>query len=287
MLKLKPSDYKTPVQWMSEGKIAINDSVIETCITTNKYGAPMERNGVQLTYQYVAPQNVREATEQEQEEFWQHHRRPAGVKNPAPIKEKEIIIPIANNKHIIIFDTETTGFSNSDEILQLSIFKKNNMCLLDTYIKPVNKTYWGVAMTINHITPQMVKDSPTANELLFKVKDIFENADIIVGHNVSFDARMISNIFGVNIPKEKLYDTLSQFKKDKSEGPYKLENAVEFYCGKEILDSFLTGAHSSSVDTLATVAVFNAQQERIKEQCHLSNNVLENNYEQLELDIEY
>lgn len=129
--------------------------------------------------------------------------------------------------------------------------------MLDTYIKPLHKTRWDSAMEVHHITPQMVKNAPLSHQIAPIVRDIFSSAEVVVGHNASFDSRMVEQCLGIAIPKNKLYDTMTEFKKT-GYGSYKLKDAVTYYC-PEKLSSYQAGTHNSKVDALLTLAVYKQQ----------------------------
>lgn len=169
------------------------------------------------------------------------------------------------NNDIIIFDTETTGTYNTDEILQISIYDITGKSIYDTYIKPYNKKEWKDAEAVNHISPDMVKNAPYAYEIAPIINDIFNNAKKIVGHNVNFDVRMVKNNFAIFIPNDKLYDTMKVFKQQyPGREHYKLIDAVNVYC-PEILEQYNENAHNSSVDTYATAMVYNQQIQKTKD----------------------
>ncbi len=70
------------------------------------------------------------------------------------------------NKYIVL-DTETTGLNAAeDELLQVSIIDNEGAVLFDSYIKPTQHTEWAEAERINHISPEMVADSPTIEEVI-------------------------------------------------------------------------------------------------------------------------
>lgn len=164
---------------------------------------------------------------------------------------KRVMIPYG----IVVFDVETTGFSKSAEVIQISIYDIFENPILETYVKPRAKS-WDEAMAVNHITPEMVKDAPTAPELAARIRDIFNSADRVVGFNVSFDARMVEQSFGTKIIQPKLYDTYSHFKKEHPETKgKKLEDAVKVYC-PELYSEYSEGKHDAGVDTRATVKIF-------------------------------
>lgn len=160
----------------------------------------------------------------------------------------------------IVFDVETTGFSYTSEILQISIMDINGNALLDTYVRPSHTKEWPQAMAVHHITPDKVKNAPTASELASKVRDIFESVDTVIGYNVSFDVRMVKQNFGIDVPKEKIHDLLPVFKQQFPSGGHKLNDAVQTYC-PEIYEEYSSDAHSSSTDTYATLMVFLKQVE--------------------------
>lgn len=97
--------------------------------------------------------------------------------------------------NIICLDTETTGINRlSDEILQLSIIDGSGAVLFNEYIKPVHHECWTEAERVNHISPSMVKDCKPLLYYADTIKQILENADVIVGYNLhDFDLPFISN----------------------------------------------------------------------------------------------
>lgn len=166
---------------------------------------------------------------------------------------------------IVIFDTETTGFSSSAEILQISVVDINGNTILDTYIKPTRATSWPQSMEIHHISPEMVKDAPSPIEIAPIIRNIFESADLVVGFNVNFDIRMLKQNFGIFIPPEKKYDVFSQFKKDfPIQNSHKLGDAVKLYC-PDMVSKYEESKHSSLTDTLVTSKVFLKQLDMQKD----------------------
>lgn len=97
------------------------------------------------------------------------------------------------NKYIVL-DTETTGLNAAeDELLQVSIIDNEGAVLFDSYIKPTQHTEWAEAERINHISPDMVADSPTIEEVISEINDILKRYDKIVGYNVRFDADFLKH----------------------------------------------------------------------------------------------
>lgn len=173
---------------------------------------------------------------------------------------------------MVTFDTETTGVSPKyDDVIQITIAGQNGEILLSTYVKPQNCAEWKDAEEINHITPGMVSDAPSAEKVAVVVRQIFDAADLIVGYNVAFDTRMVEARFGVSFEEKQVLDVLSLFRKyakdllTKVEGEkdkyllpsgeqvdLKLLSAVKAVLGEREYDEFLGSAHDAEADTLET-----------------------------------
>ena len=183
---------------------------------------------------------------------------------------------------IACFDTETTGVDLTiDELLQITIVDENCNILLESYIRPVNRTSWLNAEKVNRISPDMVKDAPTAKELAPKIKEIFDAADKIVGYNVGFDVGFVKKDCKIDIDDNKVEDCLKIFraecKKKKVTLPHhKLGDAVDFYC-PEAKAAYLSNAHDASCDAIATMKVFNAQLDDTKQRYYEKTTELSSN----------
>lgn len=170
-------------------------------------------------------------------------------------KDNEVKIdPSLYTGRIIAFDTETTGVGRTDEILQISIVNEKEETVLSNYFKPERHISWPAAMSVNNITPEMVKDSPCIRRYIPLLKNIFDKADVIVGHNVAFDIRMLNHL-GVEVDKDKTFCTCNYFKKDCSLGRHKLIDAVTYYCPQALAD-FEGKMHDALPDAIAALRVY-------------------------------
>lgn len=116
--------------------------------------------------------------------------------------------------NFIVFDLETTGLKKEySEIIELGAIKfRNNKPVetFHTFVKPKKKITAEIT-SINGITNEMVKNSPSIDEVIPKFLDFIED-DILVAHNASFDMGFILNyLYNNNYKKirNKVIDTLS------------------------------------------------------------------------------
>ena len=182
---------------------------------------------------------------------------------------RQPVVPRANPSGIIVLDTETTGldpFGERDEMLQLSIIDGDGNTLLDTYIKPKWHDVWPGAESVNGISPEMVKDAPSPEELVPAVKGIFESADVLVGYNVNFDLAFLS-VWGICLEERQVVvDVMQEFAEVYGEwNDYfesykwqKLTTAAQYY-------GFRFQAHNSLEDARATLYVYKAMRKHKEE----------------------
>lgn len=95
----------------------------------------------------------------------------------------------------VVFDLETTGVScKEDEIIEISAVKVVNGIVVDEFSFLVNPNMLipYSASSVNGITNDMVKDSPSIDTVLVEFID-FVGDFILVGHNIhSFDLKFIN-----------------------------------------------------------------------------------------------
>lgn len=134
-------------------------------------------------------------------------------------------------KDFVVIDLETTGFSNEDEIIQLSVEKiKNNKVdsTFDTFVKPKNKKVSTQIMYLTGIFPEQLDQAPSIDE----VREDFEAfiGDFpVLGHNIGFDSRFLLNV-GVDISERIFCDTVEYAKTKLIDTPnYKLVTLKDYF----------------------------------------------------------
>ncbi|WP_274585338.1 3'-5' exonuclease [Neisseria leonii] len=105
-------------------------------------------------------------------------------------------------KSILGIDTETTGLTRDDCIVQLALVRLNPLTF-ETEERYGTLVYTDVpvhpkAQAVHGISPEMLAGAPSWEEVLrdSPLLPWLESADIILGHNVGFDLRMLG------VPKE-------------------------------------------------------------------------------------
>ena len=107
----------------------------------------------------------------------------------------------------IAFDLETTGLSREDDlIIEIGMVKVQDGEIIERFQSFVNP---GVPLrdeisVLTGITDEMLKDAPSIFDLLDRVSD-FVKGEVLVGHNVEFDAGFLSKYIPI---ENTLLDTL-------------------------------------------------------------------------------
>lgn len=103
------------------------------------------------------------------------------------------VIQKANNKDLsqtfVVFDLETTGFSNkNDKITEIGAVKVENFKVVDRFSQLINpeKDISYKVQELTGITNNLIKDKPTIEEILPKFLD-FIGDSVLVAHNANFD----------------------------------------------------------------------------------------------------
>ena len=100
----------------------------------------------------------------------------------------------AEKGRVVVFDTETTGISDQDEIIQFAAVEYVGGELtrtFDRYVVPRCMIH-PEAEAVHHITmPFLVEHGIPATQALEEFFDFLGNGALLVGHNLRFDFRML------------------------------------------------------------------------------------------------
>ena len=167
-----------------------------------------------------------------------------------------------DRRRVLFFDLELTGVYDHDEIISVSIVDATGEVLMDTLIKPVHKKKWNRTEKIHGITPAMVQDSPTLEELTPRIKELFENADNIIAFGVSTDYSHIKYIYETEKERKRLHDKVRccsiEFVRFQNEH-YPDQNHASLGDAMACLNIGWDGIpHSSIADTIGCMKVWEA-----------------------------
>jgi len=108
-------------------------------------------------------------------------------------------------ERVLFFDLELTGVYDHDEIISVSITNANGEVLMDTLVKPLRKKKWNRTEKIHGISPAMVQDAPTLDDIIPTLKEMFANADNLIAFGVSTDYSHIKYIYETEREQEELH----------------------------------------------------------------------------------
>lgn len=154
----------------------------------------------------------------------------------------------------IFLDTETTGLSLDDEILEIAIVDTDGSTLLNTLIKPKHRTSWPQAQKIHGISPAMLKHFPDIDPWVPIIREICEGRHLVI-YNADYDMQYLHFIVG--LPRQISCAMLAFCRLYGSERWQKLDFAVS-YCGYQ----FDGDAHRALSDARAARAVWNYIEKR-------------------------
>lgn len=165
---------------------------------------------------------------------------------------------------LIFFDTETTGNTEKDFLIQIA-YKHDNESFVDLY-KPEIKIP-PEASAIHHITNKMVENKPIFKEGTDqpKIKKLFEDENsILVAHNAPFDL-MIINKEGI-IPSRFICTLRVARELDK-------EGKIEKYNLQYLRYLLDLGVEAQAHDALGDVLVLEKLFERLKKKMMIPTEV--------------
>lgn len=170
-------------------------------------------------------------------------------------EEDTEICDALKNKDYVVFDLETTGLEyNKHEIIEIGAVKISNGKIIETFttlIKP-KRSITQETIIVNGITNEMVKNSPSIEEVLPDFYKFCENC-ILVAHNMIFDFGFINHYGLLNNYKfeNERQDTLILSRnKIKSLKRFNLKALATY------LNVSLVNAHRAINDAMATAEIF-------------------------------
>lgn len=91
--------------------------------------------------------------------------------------------------NFVILDTETTGFENTDVVIELGIIDNNGKALYQSHFD-TDIEINAFAAKCNHLTKASLKGKPHIKDEWLKIREVLKDK-VIVGHNIPFDERLL------------------------------------------------------------------------------------------------
>lgn len=174
------------------------------------------------------------------------------------------------NKSWLCFDTETTGLTKWDDVLQITCIDDNEN-VINEYFNTRPRYYnlkkggqsvrrkktWNDSEKVHHITPEMVKDKLSFYERKDEFKKLFKQYPIVLGYNVTFDVNAVW--YGIYHHIEwysAIIDVFHLWKEFKKKYNIETENNKLVTVAKYFDYDFSEVAHDSKEDVYATIYVF-------------------------------
>lgn len=109
----------------------------------------------------------------------------------AKARNKKLLEKIASLE-VVYLDTETTGLKAppKDEIVEIAIIDDAGKILLNSLVKPTYRKRWNDAQDIHGITPKMVADAPTLEELAPQIEEAIRGKHLVI-YNAKYDMKYL------------------------------------------------------------------------------------------------
>ena len=93
----------------------------------------------------------------------------------------------------VYLDTETTGLSADDEIIEIAIIDDDGEPLINTLVKPINHTSWPEAQKIHGLSSIDLRHAPTQSEITNKIKEIVRDKCVVI-YNAPYDSQYLPEL---------------------------------------------------------------------------------------------
>ena len=110
------------------------------------------------------------------------------------------------NMDIICLDAE---FTESEELLELSVFNLDGKEVYHRFFKPEQISEWRT--DIHHITPEMVADEPTFAQCREEVQRLLDSAFALTGFAVGNDLRVLTRSGIAGLETKRMIDVKDMY----------------------------------------------------------------------------
>ncbi|GAC1605792.1 MAG: 3'-5' exonuclease [Aquirhabdus sp.] len=155
---------------------------------------------------------------------------------------------------IMGFDTETTGLKpmEGDKIIEIALltYDAATRQVIDKYVQRIDpeRSISASAQDIHGISYESLVGMPKFKQIAYEVKNRLDDADLIVAHNLNFDAEFLICEFaacGLKVPDMPSIDTMAEARWACAEGKFPKLSELCFALG---VTYDQTAAHAADYD---------------------------------------
>jgi len=151
----------------------------------------------------------------------------------------------------VYLDTETTGVSDDDEIVELTIIDDYGEPLINTLVKPRYHTSWPDAQRVHGIAPIDLRHAPTQSQISDKIRDAVRDTRVVI-YNAPYDSQYLPEL-------EEAAEVRCAMREFADWNKSKWINLVN---ATKIVGYAWEGAHRALADTKALRAVWHFLQKK-------------------------
>jgi len=152
----------------------------------------------------------------------------------------------------VYLDTETTGVSDDDEIVELTIIDDYGEPLINTLVKPRYHTSWPDAQRVHGIAPIDLRHAPTQSQISDDIRKVVKGKRVVI-YNAPYDSQYLPELEEA----AEVRCAMREFAEYNKSKWINLGNATK------IVGYEWEGAHRALADTLALRAVWHFLQTRL------------------------
>lgn len=195
----------------------------------------------------------------------------AGMNQPPAMNERRARVCAWAHRYLhqtkawAVLDTETTGFTHRDEVIELALVDASGVVLFSSLIQTQNPQREELASHIHGITPQMLATAPTFPQIWPTVEMLFHQYQHLLVYNARFDRRLLevtARRYGYRLPPVSWSCLMEQYALYHGtwNGSYTWQK-LEVACAR--LGVQVDGnAHRAMTDALSTLGVQRALADR-------------------------
>ena len=93
----------------------------------------------------------------------------------------------------VYLDTETTGVSDDDEIVEITIIDDDGEPLINTLVKPVYHSSWPDAQRVHGIAPIDLRHAPTQSQISDDIRKTVKGKRVVI-YNAPYDSKYLPEL---------------------------------------------------------------------------------------------